>query len=209
MSLGPEERKKLREFRMKQVLPDGMAPKRLTPVHQKRQYPKIHLRKAGNDAPRDPNAKAVLRETYKVVEPGSAIEKALRDSQKLQTPVPDDFLDYVTSALQDLESRGLVLFFFTLKGVSAYPFVHCASLTHYGENTDEFYARLDEYIAAHADMYYEPDSYRPITDSDELARIFESFAEHDRLKFRNVMGGIVMKAPHYRQIDFVGHDRSR
>ncbi len=207
MALSPEVRRRLHDMRMRQIMSQTFKTGQFESVRRK-PAPKIRLRKVGSDAPGPSNWENLLRKTCKIVPPGSPIEQMLRESQQLQSQTAD-FLAYAKAMLREIESHGLYVFFFTLKGVSSYPFVHCANLNDYGERPEEFYAALDAYIVEHPDMFYDPQSYRPITDAAELERIFTNFSEHDRLLFRQVMKNILRKAPHYRQLDFVGHDRSR
>ena len=210
MDLTPEQSRKLREYRLKQISPDAArASSRASQALKKshHHHVKLALKRAGYDTPRNPDPRKILRETCKIVPAGSEVEKILRETQKIQFR-SDDFLSYVQAVLDRAEKKGLLLFFFSLKGFSSYPFVHCASLTYYGARTEDFYQALDEFIANNANMYYEATSYRPITDKLELTRIFETFGESDKETFRRVAMDILAKAPHYRAIDFIGHNRT-
>jgi hypothetical protein len=194
---------------MRQILPESARASLTTPLHKRKPHIKIILKKAGHDAPHPPEAKQILRKTCKIVPAGSEIENVLRDSQNLQLRNGDeDFAGYVQSALDEIEKKGLTIFFFTMKGFSSYRFVHCANQTHYGQCPEEFYKVLDEFADANPNMFYQPETYRPVADRDELMRIVEKFEDQDIQTFKNVMASILAKAPHYRAIDFVGHDRT-
>ena len=210
MHMTPEDLHRCQELRIGQIVPET---KRISHRRVGRASPtapvevKTHtqtalqgLAAANRFGTKDPG------KTWRIVIPGSRTDRIAKEIHARVT-APETSRRDIRPLLDRIDETGASLFFFTLKGISSYPFLFCANLAYYGSHPDEFHSALEDSCRTNQDMYCDPATYRPITDREELADILEDCDERDMRRFAAVVAGVLGQGPGFRGLEFIGYDR--